>query len=142
MRIMLLIVTACLTIAATCSFPMPSRTVKAAEGIGSVIEIVIEDSAYHVRSGFLKVGEVATIRLRNADSITHGFNWALVETKDVRIDTDGVETDTIGFRGLHLSPGQDVRIRFTPVREGKVTFTCDLHPDMKGEVFMLRVSPA
>jgi plastocyanin len=49
---------------------------------------------------------------------------------------------TFGFSRLYLKTGEEVRIRFTPVRSGKFTFTCDIHPGMEGEVFALRVGRA
>jgi len=106
------------------------------------LDLTIRDFAYHLRSGFLAVGEPATIVLTNEDSVTHGFQWSLVEREEVTVETEGVTTFTLGFKGLHLNPGETVRISFTPMRTGKFTFKCDIHPDMEGEVFVLQVGQA
>lgn len=134
------VLTAMVTSAVSCS--VTSSSVRAQEPVGGTVEIVIRRSAYQVPSGFLKVGEPATIHLTNADSITHGFEWALTEREEVRIETEGLTTYTVGFSRLHLKPGEEVWIRFTPVRSGTVTFKCDIHPGMEGEVFALRVGRA
>lgn len=119
-----------------------SRTVGAQEPVGGPIEIVIQEYAYQVRSGVLKTGEPATIHLTNSDSVTHGFQWAFLEQEQVRIEGGGVTTYTAGFRRLHLQPHEEVRIHFTPMRRGKFTFKCDIHPGMEGEVFILKVGEA
>lgn len=108
------------------------------------IEIVIRDLAYQVQSGFLKVGEPTTIHVTNADSVTHGFEWALVdgaqiEEGKVRIETNGITAYTLGSSTLHLDPGAEVRVQFTPTQPGRIIFRCDIHASMKGEVWVLRI---
>lgn len=120
-----------------------SRSLHAEEPVSTIIDIIIKGSAYHVQSGFLKLGEPAMIHLTNADPITHGFEWTSVEWDEVRIETEGLTTFTRGnFTRLHLQPGQSVRIRFTPVRSGVIRFKCDLHPGMEGEIFVLKLGLA
>lgn len=120
-----------------------SRSLRAEESASTIIEIIIKGSAYHVQSGFLKLGEPAMIHLTNADPITHGFEWTSVEWDEVSIETEGLTTFTRGnFTRLHLQPGESVRIRFTPVRSGVIKFKCDLHPGMEGELFVLKLGLA
>lgn len=134
------VLTAMVTAVVSCS--ASSSSVRAQEPVGGTVEIVIHRSAYQVPSGFLKVGEPATIHLTNTDSITHGFEWVLTDGEEIRIETEGLTTYTRAFSRLHLKPGEEVRIRFIPVRSGKFTFKCDIHPGMEGEVFALRVGRA
>jgi hypothetical protein len=87
----------------------------------------------------LRVDEQAVIVVRNADTIQHGFTSAAIAEFDARVETEGLVTYGKGIKGLYLDPGQEVRIRFTPTRAVKMTFRCDIHPAMKGEIVFLSV---
>lgn len=47
-------------------------------------------------------------------------------------------TGSVGGR-FCVAPGQTAVIRLTPDRLGKMTFLCDLHPNVDGEVYLLDV---
>jgi len=103
------------------------------------IEVVIRNSSFVYQARILRVDEQAVIVVRNADTIQHGFTSAAIAEFDARVETEGLVTYGKGIKGLYLDPGQEVRIRFTPTRPVKMTFRCDLHPAMKGEIIFLSV---
>jgi hypothetical protein len=43
------------------------------------------------------------------------------------------------MEGFYIDPGKTLVIRFTTERPGSQAFRCDLHPDMKGELFLLEI---
>jgi hypothetical protein len=104
------------------------------------IEVVIRNSTFVYQARILRVDEQAVIVVRNADTIQHGFTSAAIAEFDARVETDGVVTYGKGIKGLYLDSGQEVRIRFTPTRPVKMSFRCDLHPAMTGEIVFLSVS--
>jgi hypothetical protein len=103
------------------------------------VEVVIRNSTFVYQARILRVDEQAVIVVRNADTIQHGFTSAAIAEFDARVETDGVVTYGKGIKGLYLDSGQEVRIRFTPTRPVKMSFRCDLHPAMTGEIVFLSV---
>ena len=106
------------------------------------VEVVIRNSAYEVQGSALPPGAPAVLILRNLDQIEHGFISPFFQEIDVRVETGGATTFGRGIKGVHIAPGGEVQIRFIPPRPGRFTFTCDLHPKMKGEVLLLSVGAA
>lgn len=109
-----------------------------AQGTGD-IKIVIRNTAYETTGGIIKPDQPVTITLLNADSIEHGFTSSLMEEFSIQVETSGVLTFGKGIKGVHIAPGANVQIRFTPSRPGSFNFQCDIHPFMKGEIFVLSV---
>lgn len=103
------------------------------------IEVVIRNSTFVYQARILRVDEHVVIVVRNSDTIQHGFTSAAIAEFDARVESDGVVTYGKGIKGLYLDPGQEVLIRFTPTWPVKMTFRCDLHPAMKGEIVFLSV---
>lgn len=106
----------------------------------STIEVVIQDSIFHVEPVTLKVDQELTIVLSNRDAFEHGFTSSAFKGLEVRVETDAVVTYGKGIEGLYLEPGEEVSIAFTPTRSGKISFRCDIHPGMSGEVAYLTIS--
>jgi plastocyanin len=55
---------------------------------------------------------------------------------------EGVVAYGKGVEGFYVDPGKTLVIRFTNDRPGKYIFRCDLHPNMKGELYALEVPTA
>lgn len=106
------------------------------------VEVVIRNSAYEVQGKVLTPGAAAVIVVRNLDRIEHGFISPFFQETDVQVESGGVTTFGRGIKGVHIAPGAEIRILFIPPRPGSFTFSCDLHPNMKGEVLLLSVAAA
>ncbi len=106
------------------------------------VEIMIRDSKYEYHARILRPQVSSVIVLRNVDSIVHGFTSSFLEDLDVRVEAEGATTFGKGIKGVHIPPGQTVRIHFVPMRAGNFSFQCDLHPSMKGELILLSVEAA
>lgn len=80
--------------------------------------------------------------LRNQDIVRHGFTSPMLSHMMVRGEGEGISAYGKGVEGFYVDPGKTLVIRFTPERPGKYSFKCDLHPDMKGELYLLEVPAA
>jgi plastocyanin len=109
---------------------------------GGTVVIEIRNYTYEFHGGILKPHEPATVVLRNKDNVTHGFNSTLLEGLDVEVESDTGTVYGHGIRGLHINPGQELKIHFMPTASGRFEFHCDLHPKMKGEILILTVGTA
>ena len=103
------------------------------------VEIAIRNSTFEFQGGILKPDVASIIVVRNLDKLQHGFNSSFLQEFDLKVDTDGATIYGKGIKGVHINPGGTVRFRFIPTRPGKFSFQCDLHPTMKGELFVLSV---
>ena len=84
----------------------------------------------------------AVIILRNQDIVRHGFTSPMLAQLAVRGEGEGVGAYGKGVEGFYIDPGKTLVIRFTPERAGKYSFKCDLHPQMKGELYLLEIPAA
>jgi plastocyanin len=132
------LVTGCVVAVVLVVVPSAGRAQDDDDKIGA-ITVEIQNSAFKFQARVLKVDQEATIVLRNLDSIQHGFTSPAFADVEVRVEADGVTTYGRGIKGVYLNPGEEVRISFTPTHPGKLTFRCDLHPAMKGELLFLAV---
>ena len=82
------------------------------------------------------------IILRNQDIVRHGFTSPMLAHMLVHGEGEGISAYGKGVEGFYVDPGKTLVIRFTPERSGKYSFKCDLHPDMKGELYLLEVPAA
>lgn len=105
---------------------------------GNTVEVEIRDSTYHVKSSILVPDQPAVIRLRNRDTIQHGFLSPRLEQQTLTVESAGVEVIG-GVQKIHVMPGKEVMIRFIPAGTGRFEFQCDLHPEMKGEFLALNI---
>ena len=107
------------------------------------VEIVIRDSAFEVmRPSPVRPGLPTVIVLRNQDIVRHGFTSQMLVGILVTGEGEGVATYGKGVEGFYVDPGKTLVIRFTNDRPGKYSFRCDLHPNMKGELYALEVQTA
>lgn len=118
------------------SLPLP------AQEAGDRIEITIRNSIFQFPVKVLGPDQPVTIRLRNQDTIEHGFTSPMLSDTDVRVDTVAGSTFGRGIKVIHVLPGQEISIYLPAPPRGQYAFQCDLHPKMKGELFLLSVGTA
>jgi plastocyanin len=107
------------------------------------LEIVIRDYGFEVMKGApVRPGLPTVIILRNQDIVRHGFTSQMLMGMLVYGEGEGVATYGKGVEGFYIDPGKTLVIRFTNDRPGKYAFRCDLHPNMKGELYALEVPTA
>jgi plastocyanin len=107
------------------------------------VEIVIRDYAFEVmRPAPVQPGLPTVLILRNQDIVRHGFTSQMLMGMLVHGEGEGVGTYGKGVEGFYIDPGKTLVIRFTNDRPGKYAFRCDLHPNMKGELYALEVPTA
>ncbi|MEW6681323.1 MAG: cupredoxin domain-containing protein [Nitrospirota bacterium] len=106
------------------------------------IEVTIQDFAFKVQAGTLQLHEPVRIVLHNVDEVQHGFTSEALDGLEVRVESEGVVTYGRGIKGLYVDPGTEVEVLFTPNKSGPLSFRCDLHPRMKGELVVLTVGAA
>lgn len=107
------------------------------------LEIVIRDSAFLLtQPAPMRLGVSTVIILRNQDIIRHGFTSAMLSGILIRGEGEGIAVYGKGVEGFYVDPGKTLVIRLTTERPGSYTFRCDLHPQMKGEFFLLEVPTA
>lgn len=82
------------------------------------------------------------IILRNQDIVKHGFTSPMLFGVFLQGEGEGIAAYGKGVDGFYVDPGKTLVIRFTPERPGSFTFKCDLHPQMKGELFLLQIPTA
>lgn len=107
------------------------------------IEIVIRDYTFElVKPTPIQPGLPTVIILRNQDIVRHGFYTSMLTGILVQGEGEGVATYGKGVEGFYVDPGKTLVIRFNNHRAGTYSFRCDLHPQMKGEVYVMEVPAA
>jgi len=106
------------------------------------IEIVAKDKEWKV-SGYTLKDEPTEIVIRNEDTVTHGFNSSLFKDVKVKVEGDGYQAKGKGSNVYRVDPGKTMILHFTKASTGMgegsdtYAFWCDMHPHMKGEMFVL-----
>jgi plastocyanin len=107
------------------------------------VELIIRDSAFLLsQPAPMRLGLPTVIILRNQDIIRHGFTSPMLIGLVVHGEGEGVVSYGKGVEGFYVDPGKTLIIRFTTERPGSFSFRCDLHTQMKGELFLLEVPTA
>jgi plastocyanin len=107
------------------------------------VEIVIQDNAFELRKPTpVRPGLPTVIILRNQDIVRHGFTSPLFLGLLINGEGEGVISYGKGVEGFYVDPGKTLIIRFTNDRPGKFSFKCDLHPQMKSEIYMMEIPTA
>ena len=120
-----------------------NRTSLAQSPVDQRVEIVIRENAFEImRPAPVRPGLATVIILRNQDIVRHGFTSPMLIGMLVHGEGEGVATYGKGVEGFYIDPGKTLVIRFTNDRPGKYSFRCDLHPNMKGELYALEVPTA
>ena len=107
------------------------------------IEITIRDSTFvRTKTAPIHPGFPTEIVIRNEDHIRHGFTSSMLAGLSVHGEGEGIESYGKGIDGFYVGPGKTLIIRFIAQHQGRFTFQCDLHPDLKGEIYLLEVPVA
>jgi plastocyanin len=106
------------------------------------VNVTISDSTFKVETRVLRLQAPIRIVLRNMDAIEHGFTSPGLADVDARVETGGVVTYGRGIKGLYVGPREEASIIFEPASPGALKFSCDLHPQMKGELAVLSINAA
>ena len=107
------------------------------------IEIVIRDYEFQLtQSGQIRLHMPTVIILRNQDITRHGFASPMLMHLMVQGEGEGIAAYGKGVEGFYVDAGKTLVVRFVPERSGKYSFKCDLHPQMKGELYLLEVPAA
>jgi plastocyanin len=106
------------------------------------VNVTIKDSAFTVETRVLRLQAPIRIVLHNTDAIEHGFTSPGLADVDARVEAHGVETYGRGIKGLYVGPGETASITFEAATAGALKFSCDLHPQMKGELAVLTINAA
>lgn len=107
------------------------------------IEIVMRDYDFQlVKLMAIRPALPTVIILRNQDIVRHGFYSAMLQGILVQGEGEGVAAYGKGVEGFYVEPGKTLVIRFNNQRPGKYSFRCDLHPNMKGEAYVMEVPAA
>ena len=105
------------------------------------IEVVMKDKAYKV-TGHTLPGSLTSIVLKNEDTMEHGFTSPLLDEVTVHAEGEGISLVGKGVTAYHVRPGKSLTLHFTKFSKEepetqRFVFWCDLHPEMKGEIFVI-----
>lgn len=107
------------------------------------IEIIMKDYDFQlVKPTPVRPALPTVIILRNQDIVRHGFYSAMLQGILVQGEGEGVAVYGKGVEGFYVDPGKTLVIRFNNQRPGIYSFRCDLHPQMKGEMYVMDVPAA
>ncbi len=107
------------------------------------IEIMIRNYDFMLaQPGPIRLGGPTVIILRNQDIVRHGFTSPVLPSLQLLVEGEGLSAYGKGVEGFYVDPGKTLVIHLTPERAGNYSFRCDLHPQMKGELFLLEVPAA
>lgn len=107
------------------------------------IDIVIRDYAFMLTQPIpIRLGVPTVIILRNQDIVRHGFTSPMLASLNLIGEGEGIVAYGKGLEGFYVDQGKTLVIHLTPERTGSFSFRCDLHPPMKGELFLFEVPAA
>lgn len=107
------------------------------------IEIIMKDYDFHlVKPAPVRPALPTVIIIRNQDIVRHGFYSTMLQGILVQGEGEGVAAYGKGVEGFYVDAGKTLVIRFNNQRPGKYSFRCDLHPQMKGEAYVMDVPAA
>ncbi|MBX3235996.1 MAG: hypothetical protein KF814_07575 [Nitrospiraceae bacterium] len=90
----------------------------------------------------LRFGIPTVIILRNQDIVPHGFSSTAMAQLAIQAHGEGVAVQGKGIEGFRVDPGKTLAIHLVTDRSNRILFNCDLHPQMKGELFVLEIPAA
>ncbi len=107
------------------------------------IELTIRDSTYlKTKTMPIRADLPVTIVIHNEDTIRHGFSSPVLAGVYVEGGGEGIEFFGRGTQGIHIGPGKTAELRLIIPFQGSFPFHCDLHTDMKDELYLLQVPVA
>ncbi len=134
----------CLTQAAASGEAVPVAGTPAVQPVDvQRIEISMQEYAFVLgKPGTVRLGVPTAIILRNQDIVRHGFTAPVFTHLALSVEGEGVSAYGTGIEGVYVDPGKTLVIYFTPERGGNYSFRCDLHQQMKGELYTLELPSA
>ena len=125
-----------------------------AKGMGappSKVEITIRDREHGYETvGTTMPSQDTMIVVHNQDTVTHGLASNLF--KEIRVSIEnGIEVRGKYFKSFHVEPGQTMILRFAtgpskfeplvgPSGRLRYVIWCDIHPEVKGEIYVIETS--
>ena len=107
------------------------------------VEIVIRDSQFLLtQPSPVRLHMPTVLIIRNQDIVRHGFTSTVLANLLVNGEGEGIVTYGRGIDGFYVDAGKTLMVRFTTEKSGNYRFQCDLHPQMKGELFLFDVPAA
>ena len=107
------------------------------------LEVIIRNYDFEiVHRSPVAVGGDTVIIVRNQDIVRHGFASPALVQLYLRVEGEGLASYGKGIEGFYIEPEKTLVIRFMLERSGRLAFHCDLHPEMKGELFLLEIPAA
>ena len=107
------------------------------------VEIVIRDSQFLLTQPRpVRLHMPTVLIIRNQDIVRHGFTSTVLANLLVNGEGEGIVTYGRGIDGFYVDAGKTLMVRFTTEKSGNYRFQCDLHPQMKGELFLFDVPAA
>lgn len=107
------------------------------------LEVIIRDYDFEiVHRTPVAVGGETVIIVRNQDIVRHGFTSPALSQLYLRVEGEGLASYGKGIEGFYVEPGKTLVIRLVLERSGRLAFHCDLHPEMKSELFLLEIPAA
>lgn len=107
------------------------------------IEIIVRESQFLLSQPTpVRLHTPTVVIIRNQDIVRHGFTSPMLANMLVHAEGEGILSYGKGIEGFYVDPGKTLVIRFTTERTGNYSFRCDLHPQMKGELYMLEIPAA
>ncbi|MET0514986.1 MAG: hypothetical protein ABW047_06630 [Nitrospiraceae bacterium] len=107
------------------------------------LEVIIRNYDFEiVHRTPVAVGGETVIIVRNQDIVRHGFTSPTLSQLYLRSEGEGLAAYGKGIEGFYVEPGKTLVIRLVLERSGRLAFHCDLHPEMKGELFLLEIPAA
>jgi len=107
------------------------------------IEILIREYAFMLtQPSPVRLHAPTVIIIRNQDIVRHGFTSPMMAGLLLHGEGEGIAAYGKGVEGFYVDPGKTLVIRFTTGRTGSYSFRCDLHPQMKGELYLLEIPAA
>ncbi len=121
---------------------------KGMEAPPSKVEITIKDRQHGYETlGMTMPSQDTIIVVRNQDSVTHGLASTLFKNIPVKVE-GGKEVRGKQFKSFHVDAGKTMTLRFStapsnfdPQTGGAESIRhalwCDIHPEVKGELFVI-----
>ena len=107
------------------------------------IEIIIRDYTFMLtQPSPVRLHAPTVIIIRNQDIVRHGFTSPMMAGLLLHGEGEGIAAYGKGVEGFYVDPGKTLVIRFTTGGTGSYSFRCDLHPQMKGELYLLEIPAA
>ena len=107
------------------------------------LEVIIRD--YHfdvIHRTPASLGGDTVIIVRNQDIVRHGFASSALAQLYLRAEGEGLAFYGKGIEGFYVEPGKTLVLHLVLERSGRLSFHCDLHPEMQGELVLLDIPAA